>query len=120
MSELTGHFHTTAHGCKTYEVFYLQPSAIWTVAAWIQQKFGFQPTTLPVFGLDEIFLDLRKGRTQITLAWDNWSGLFVMARTRQGDPFIEQIGAYLESRLTELEEHRWYPPTRQDSTQQAD
>lgn len=108
MRELKGHVFKNASKRNSYEVLELQATAIWTIATWIQDEFGFQPKTLPIFGLDEVFLDLWKDQMQITVGWDNWSGIFVMAHTEQGDPAIEEIGRYIESRLTELDEHRWH------------
>jgi hypothetical protein len=111
MRSLKGKVHKTEQGNNSYEVFALEPTAIYIISTWLQADFGLEASKELVSGLNILTLNLWRGNMRITLGWDNWSGIFVMAHNPDDDALIEQISAYLEPRLHELEEHQWVPPS---------
>jgi hypothetical protein len=97
-----GQMFQTAEGHASYEIEEADAEQVYTVADRIEQRFGFEPTGLPVVGVDSIHIGLRRQAEKITVGWDNWSGLFVMADDAHGNTSVEQIAEYLESIQTEL------------------
>ena len=92
----------TATGYESYEIEAAEASLVFPVATRIQEKYGFEAEHLPVFGLDSVWLDLHLKDAKITIGWDNWSGLFVMAMDEKDNPIIREIGCYIECILDEL------------------
>jgi hypothetical protein len=46
-------------------------------------------------GVDVAFRDYRLGGQAVGLAWDNWTGLTVFAKTPLSEPLVEQIAEWL-------------------------
>ena len=102
MKKLTGKFFKAANGHDSYDIDAAEPELLFPVATKIQEKFGFEPAQLPLFGLDVTYLDLVRDNVTIIMGWDIWSGLFVFAQDDEGDSIIREIGSYLEEISEEL------------------
>ena len=42
-------------------------------------------------GLDQVFLDVRRGEHVVELAWDIWSGFTVVAKTTDSESLVREI-----------------------------
>ena len=102
MKKLSGKFFKAANGHESYDIGAAEPELFFPVATKIQNRFGFEPPHLPIFGLDVTYLDLIRDNVKIIMGWDIWSGLFIFAEDREGDVCIREIGKYLESISEEL------------------
>ncbi len=57
--------------------------------------------------LDVAFMDYRRNEQLVELAWDNWSGFIVTAKTTDSQPLVREIASWLQHsqwalRATEL------------------
>ena len=96
-NDLQGSIHTIANGRLSYELFRLTADQIWEIAELIRDRFGFVPTREPVGGLDSIWQEFQTSSGHsLTLGWDNWSGIIVMAEEPAADAVVRDIGAYLD------------------------
>jgi len=93
---MIGQILTTASGRKSYEIYEASDEIIFRIIDIVQEQFGFT-SHLPVWGMDEIYIDCKRPDAHITVGWDNWSGVFIMATTPTSDGIIEEIGDYLNS-----------------------
>ena len=59
---------------------------------------------MPKVGLDQIYIDFKINADQYTLGYDNWSGIFIMARTEKGNGFVDEIGHYLNTKIDIMKE----------------
>jgi hypothetical protein len=57
--------------------------------------FELVPAGPVTAGLDLVVREYRRGDAVIDLAWDNWSGFFVTARSAAAGPLVGEIGTYL-------------------------
>ncbi len=46
-------------------------------------------------GLDAIVMDHRRGEQVVEMAWDNWSGFVVVAKSTGSEPLVREIAAWL-------------------------
>lgn len=93
---MIGQFNRTASGRNSYEIYEASDELIYKIVDILQEQFGFT-SRLPVWGLDEIYINCNRSDTIITVGWDQWTGCFVMATSEHGDPVVDQIGDYLNS-----------------------
>lgn len=99
---MIGQFLKTASGRTSYEIYEAEGDMVFEVIQILKDRFGFS-TRLPVFWLDEIYIDLKKENLRLTVGWDEWSGCFVMANSSDSDAVVREIGVYLESVLSDIE-----------------
>ena len=103
MSKFIGKFFTTAEGRVSFEIHDAEAQIIFPIATMLEEKFGLVANQFPVMGLDEVFLDLVKDNTIISLGWDNWIGFHVFALSEKGDELVQEIGNYLNSISDQIE-----------------
>ena len=46
-------------------------------------------------GLDAVFMDYRRGEQVVEMAWDNWTGFMVVAKTAGSEALIREIATWL-------------------------
>ena len=46
-------------------------------------------------GLDAVFMDYRRGEQVVEMAWDNWSGFMVVAKTAGSEALVREIATWL-------------------------
>lgn len=100
MEDRYGNMHTAANGFNSYEMEF-EAGMIFIVATMIEKKFGAQ-TKFPVFGLDIWVIDFSINGVPMSLGWDIWSSLFIMADNQEGNPIVEQIADFLEANIEKL------------------
>lgn len=100
---MIGQFHRTASGRTSYEIYEAEGEFVFHVVQILKDRFGFS-TRLPIFWLDEVYVDCKKEslKATVTVGWDEWSGCFVMANNQAGDEVVREIGGYLDSLLTSM------------------
>ena len=103
MTKLKPVLRETPKGLLTYDLG-ADYVLIFPLASKLEQKFGLEAPEAPIFGLDQIFIDLIKDDLRITVGWDIWSDLFIMAMDKNSNELIKEISEYLDSILDELEE----------------
>ena len=103
LSNFSGKFFKTMKGRDSFEIYAADATLVFPLASMLQKEFSLEAVSLPLFGLDGIYLDLSKESVLITIGWDNWSGLFIMANEEDGDALIQEIGKFLENKMDELE-----------------
>jgi len=104
-SKFVGHFFKLHSGRESYEIYYAESPLIFPIATMLEEKFNLETDRQPLFGLDGTYLSLIRETDSIslTLGWDNWSGVFVMAENTNSDSIVKEIGEYLNSILSKLE-----------------
>lgn len=104
MPKLIPKLRETPKGLLSYDLG-ADSVLIFPIAQMLEEKFGLDAKKLPIFGLDSIFLDMVSSTNlHITIAWDIWSDLFIMALEKKANDLIKEIAEYLDSKLEELEE----------------
>lgn len=46
-------------------------------------------------GLDAVFMEYRRGEQVVEMAWDNWTGFTVVAKTTNSEPLVHEIAEWL-------------------------
>ena len=46
-------------------------------------------------GLDQVFVDFRRGERVVEMAWDNWSGFMLVAKTTDSERLVREIAEWL-------------------------
>ena len=67
------------------------------LCATIAVRFGLSPVSRLIEGVDEVFQDYASGDCTIGLEWDTWSRFSVVAKTRESEPLLREIVAFLET-----------------------
>ncbi|MBL8818553.1 MAG: hypothetical protein JNL58_21170 [Planctomyces sp.] len=49
-------------------------------------------------GVDVVFMDFNSEAGSIEMAWDNWSGFIVTAKSRESEPLVQRISEWLMDR----------------------
>lgn len=103
MPKLKPRLKETPTGLLTYDLG-ADYVLVFPLATKLEEKFGLEAGQMPIFGLEQVFVDLVKGDLKISVGWDIWSDLFVMAMDKKANPLVKEISEYLDSILDELEE----------------
>lgn len=80
-----------ANGRKSCDNPDLKSSDIPAVLSVIEKYFEISYNKKGAIGLDTVGLDFRINGKHMTVGWDIWSGLFIMARDSDGDDVIERV-----------------------------
>jgi hypothetical protein len=90
------HFWRDASGRLTFESFDIPADLYPAICGAIAAAFNLAPEReLVTNGLDVLFQDYRRGDQVIGLAWDNWTGFTVCAKTTNSEALVQEIGACL-------------------------
>lgn len=92
-----GRSHTVANGHLSYDIEIFEAGHIFPVATRLEKELGFESKGLPIFGLETVLLEMQRDGVKITVGWDHWSGLFIMADDDAGDEAIREIASHLET-----------------------
>jgi hypothetical protein len=99
MNRLRGKWYKAANGYDVYEFFeakdYLTPQ----LALLLEQRFGFTPQGRPIVCLDS---DTLIQYEHFSLNWDNWTGLYLLADSEEGQRVLHEIAAEVESLVNDL------------------
>lgn len=71
----------------------LEPDSIPEILDMLRKRFGDRLRIGPGFGfgLDSSAGDIFLNGVRLTVGWDIWSGLFIMAWDDRGDPLVREI-----------------------------
>lgn len=90
------HYWRDASGRLTFEMFRIPPDRYPAICSAIAAAFKLSPErALVTNGVDIVFQAYRRGEQVIELAWDNWMGFTVCAKTPNAEPLTQEIGAWL-------------------------
>ena len=96
---LTGKFHQTANGRRSYEIFNAAPEIIFPISEILSIEFDCTPPQIPTIGVDAVITECHKDNIKLNLGWDNWSGFYIFAESQQGDALIDKIGSHINELL---------------------
>jgi hypothetical protein len=89
-------FWRDASGRLTFEMFRIPLDRYPAVCAAVVDTFQLaRHTPVVTNGCDIIFQDYRHGEQVVGLAWDNWTGFTVVARTPASESLVQDIAAWL-------------------------
>ena len=80
-----------ANGRKSCDNFDLESSDIFKVLSVLEEHFEISYNNKAAFESVMSSIELRINGKEVSVGWDNWSGLFIMARKPAGDIVIERI-----------------------------
>jgi len=92
-----GHFWRDASGRLVYELHRVAGADYAAVCDLVRRRFRLQPSGDRAVGLDELFQEYGSGSGAISLEWDNWTELSVVAKDAESEPLAREIGAFLGS-----------------------
>jgi hypothetical protein len=95
---MLGQFLHTAAGTLSYEIYEANDTLVYTIVSVIEKRYGFM-ALLPVFSMDEIYINCHRDEVMLMVGWDEWSGCFIMAASPAGDSVVREIGQYMEDML---------------------
>lgn len=78
------------------------PSLTYRWAKWkIARKFSLEKTGECVSGASEKFQPYSNASGSVSIEWDNWSGLTVVAIDPDSEQLVTQIGGYLKKKYVD-------------------
>lgn len=86
-----------AHGRKTCDNYDLEGHMISQILSKLEKNFELDFCNKGTISVEFAGLDLFINGENITIGWDNWSGLFIMSREISGNGVIEKIYEYLNN-----------------------
>ncbi len=91
--------YQVSNGHNTLDNMELESDAIPFIRSRLEAHFGprFQIGSRAGLDLSAVAVEMRIDNAPITLGWDNWSGLFMMAHDAQGDLVIKEIETLFNS-----------------------
>lgn len=92
-----GRLFKIANGHFSYDIEAFKAGHIFPVATRLEQVLGFEPTGLSALVMDCAYLEMQRGGVEITVGWDIWSGLFIMAKDEAGDEAVREIAEHFEA-----------------------
>lgn len=107
LKDLSGKIVTVSNGHLSYEIYDAKSEFIPVLGELLKKQFGCIPVDSPAIGLSEVVAEIELNGTKLGLGWDNWSGAYVMAYSKQGDSLIKTIANYLSDEL-ERPKYRQY------------
>lgn len=84
-----------ANGRKSCDNFDLESSDMFKVLSALEEHFEISYSNKAVFESSMSAIDLRINEQEVTIGWDNWSGIYIMARKPAGDIVVERIYEFL-------------------------
>lgn len=88
-------FSTTASGRLSCEIYYAVPNIMFEIEKILIAKFGCTKMETPLQGPDQVITSCKKGDMKLEIGWDNWSGFYIFADSKDGDQLIRELGEYL-------------------------
>ena len=99
MGKLRGKWYKLTNGYDSYDFFEAESYLIFRLAVLLEQRFHFAPPqTLPIPFFEGAYIDYE----QLSLGWDIWSGLFLMATSEEGNQVLHRIAVEVEDMVNEL------------------
>ncbi len=81
----------------SFEMFRVVSADYPQVCATIATAFSLTPECASFgTGLDVVFMDYRRYEQLVELAWDNWSGFIVTAKSTDSEPLVREIASWLQ------------------------
>ncbi|MBF7073949.1 hypothetical protein ISG33_11115 [Glaciecola sp. MH2013] len=75
------------------------PALTYRFVAWrLKKKFSLKKSCDLVKTENEIFQEFSTGNMRVSIEWDNWSGLTVVALDKASEPLVMEIGESLENK----------------------
>lgn len=99
MNRLRGKWDKAANGYDVYEFFEGQAYLTPQLALLLEQRFGLTPAARPIVCLDG---DTLIQYEHFSLNWDNWSGLYLLADSQEGEQVLHEVAAVVESLVNNL------------------
>jgi hypothetical protein len=89
-------FWRDASGRLTFEMFRSPSDCYPAVCKAIAARFNLEAEKKSlIVGLDEIYQNYESGGQVVQMAWDNWSGFFVIAMSPASESLVHEIAAWL-------------------------
>ena len=89
--------YTVSSGHCSLENFALEaediPSVLQTLQAHVHDRLAFGGQA--GVGLSTVGIEILVDGNPLTVGWDNWSGVFLMARDSAGDAILRELNCYL-------------------------
>lgn len=92
-----GHLWRDASGRLVYELHRVAGADYVAVCEIVRSRFRLQASGDRAVGLDEIFQEYRSTAGTVSLEWDNWTELTVVAKDAESEPLAREIAAFLGS-----------------------
>jgi hypothetical protein len=99
MNRLRGKWDKATNGYDVYEFFEAQDYLTPALALLLEQRFGFTSQERSIVSLDGESLIQYE---HFSLNWDNWSGLYLLADSEEGQRVLHEIAAEVESLINDL------------------
>lgn len=96
-----------ASGRLAVEVFDIPVEVYPSVCREIAMAFELsRDCNLVTNGVDVVFVDFQSEAGTIEMAWDNWSGFIVTAKSRESEPLVQRISEWFIDREIQVEKWR--------------
>jgi hypothetical protein len=88
-------FWRDASGRLTFDLPGVEATDYPAVSRGLVKAFALGPHGSLVVGLDEMFMDFRRGEQVVGLEWDVWTGFTVVAKSEASESLVRDIAAWL-------------------------
>jgi hypothetical protein len=106
MKKRIGKFHRKETGLLSYEILTPYDDVFFEIVFKVGNKFYFKHYF--DFLAHQCYATLNRDNLQIRIGWHQSCGIYVESSSKEGDPVVREIGAYLNSILEEL---KWAQPS---------
>lgn len=79
----------------TFDLPQIEANSYPAVCRAISNAFELKPVGEIIFGPEQIFWEFHRGGQLISLDWDIWMGFMGVSQSKEAEPLIEDIAAWL-------------------------
>jgi hypothetical protein len=96
---LQGNIDKAKNGHLSYDIENAKSSFFPVFCRLLEKQFDAIPVESPTSYVSEILGDVRINEVVLGWGWDNWSGVYLMALSPEGDNIVQEVASYIDLKL---------------------
>ncbi|MCL6416907.1 hypothetical protein MIB92_14695 [Aestuariirhabdus sp. Z084] len=96
---LLGKIGKAKNGYLSYDIENAKSSFFPVFCQLLETQFDAKPVGPPTSYVSEILGDVKIGEVVLGWGWDNWSGVYLMALTPEGDNIVQEVAGVIDPKL---------------------
>lgn len=96
---LLGSIGKAKNGHLSYDIGNAKSSFFPVFCQLIEKQFDAKPVESPTSHVSEILGAVRIYGVELGWGWDNWSGVYLMALSPEGDSIVREVAGFIDPKL---------------------